>query len=275
MDPRTTRTRNLIVGLSLIASLTVCSMAPAQDLFKKDKTKSGLQNAFKPASSNNGSFDYNRDIEAFLKSQEMISEIESLGDGAYTLKYEYEQWTFPVDIQISESGTNIWVTFLLSFLEDDADTNQFAENFVKLLEANGSYGDFFFRYTPGNKQVSLLGAIQVRGGIQKDDLARHFNSLASIADGTAELWDTDTWTDAPMHVGVWQSDNGMQLTLNKGGSFELVTGDSNSNGRYQIASGNITMTESGGEEIEGSITFSDANHFQLNVNGNNLSFERK
>jgi len=273
-------TQQLTSNLNRILQLGIClvliglaTTASAEDLFKKKKK--GLSSAFgtTPTSSPANSTVKAPELDSYVESRK-FKDAKKLGEQYYSFTYEYEKWTIPASMSVSESGTNVWVTLLLDKVDDDVDTQTCSDNFMRLLNSNGKYGDFFFRYSTETKQISLYGTIQVRGTISPEDIDKHLEMMAKITDATVELWNTKTWSDAPMHVGSWKSDNGMQLTFNKNSQFKLASSTSNSSGNYEIASGRIVMTEKSGEKIEGSITFPNSNNFELSINGNTLKFVR-
>ena len=270
----------VLVGLGIaIASTTT---ATAQDLFKKDG--GGLSDAFsgkndnRKSSSDGAGYGF-AEMEKFVLANE-FKDTKKITDRAYRFTYEYKEWTLPTILEISKSKTNIWVTMILKYPK--VDIMEYPDRLMKLLEWNGTYGDSFFSIIPSSKAITLVAALQLNGPVSDKDIKKQLEYVGGLALRTQDLWDTSKWADAPQHVGSWKGEesNKMSLSLTRDGRFELTSSSgTKTKGKYTIAEGSITMTESTaksseGEKISGKIEFTDANHFVLEVNGAKLKFVR-
>ena len=266
-------------SLTTIACLIVITLASAnaqaQDLFNKNK-KTGLSNAFnKPTTNTNidlSNFNMS-ELDKYMEAREFMKEQRLKAGNGYMLTYKHETWKFPVDVVFSKGKTRLWYTFYLSSVPKDVNTNECAAEFMKLMNANGSWGDYFFRYVPKTRRIVLIGAVHIDGQVSQKKLDKQIEMMSKFAVATKDLWNTKTWSDAPKHVGTWKSPS-MTLKLSRSGQFELKTGSSNSTGSYTMQDGKMVMVEKNGEKISGSLEFTDANHFELSVNGNQIKFVR-
>ena len=269
--------KTLTTAACLMIAIISTAQLNAQDLFNKTK-KGGLTSAFtKPQT--NGSIDLSSknfsmtELDKYVESREFMEEKRMKNGNGYMLTYKHETWKFPVDVVFSKGKTRLWYTFYLSSIPQDVDPNECAAEFMKLMNANGSWGDYFFRYIPKTRRIVLIGAIHLDGPVTDETLDKQLDIMSKFAVASKDLWNTKTWADAPKHVGSWKSDS-MTLKLTRSGQFELKTGSNTSTGSFKIVDGNMMMTEKNGEKINGTIQFTDANHFQLTVNGNQMKFVR-
>ncbi len=268
---------------ALLTVLSLCvSQINAQDLF--NKKKGGLANAFSKSKSDGKKTTGNKsgytmaDLEKFVKSNKNIKDVKKIGERAFRFDFKFsgkKAWTLPTYIEFSKSDTNLWFTFMLDTI--DGNPKDYPDRLLKMLTFNGSYGDSFFSIWPKNKQITLVGAIQLHGKITDAEVLDQLNYLGRLADRNEELWNTRMWNDAPKYVGSWKATGGVNMTikLDRNGKFELVTNGNKTVGSYKIGDGKIEMTEKGGETITGKIDFTDANNFNLEVGDNKIKFVRQ
>ncbi len=267
---------SLTTAICLIVAAITSVNVNAQDLFNKNK--GGLTSAFsKPQTNGNVDLSSSKfsmaELDKYVEAREFTQEKRMKNGNGYMLTYKHDTWTFPVDVVFSKGKTRLWYTFYLSTVPADVNPNECAAEFMKLMNANGSWGDYFFRYIPKTRRIVMVGAVHTDGQVTQEKLDNQMQMMSKFAVATKDLWNTKTWGDAPKHVGTWKSDS-MTLKLTRSGRFELKTNSNTSTGSFQIADGKITMTEKSGEKINGSLRFTDANHFELNVNGNQMKFVR-
>ena len=267
---------------AIITALCFCvSQTSAQDLF--NKKKGGLADAFSKGKSDGSKKTGNKsgytmtDLENFVKTNK-FGRAKKVGERAYRFDFKYsgnKSWTLPTYVEFSKSDTNLWFTFMLDTIEGNP--NDYPDRLWKMLAFNGTYGDSFFSVWPRNKQITLVGALQLNGKITDTDVMDQLKYLARLADRNEEVWNTSMWKDAPKYVGNWKAGGGVNMTikLDRNGSFELVTNGNKTVGSYKISDGKIEMTEKDGETISGKIDFTDANNFNLEVGGNKLKFVRQ
>jgi len=200
------------------------------------------------------------------------------GEGTYLVTSEMDGVKLPVYVYMNQAKTLIWVKVNLMKLSNDA--TQHTDKLLQLLELSGTFGEAFYSYNSSSTYLELYSVFRPES-INAKDLASRIQTMTTQVLKQREAWYADEWTVA-RHVGSWSAGMGenasMTIDLRVDGSFSLVNnanGQSTSiKGSYQIEQGKLTMKDTDGNQIAGEINFVDGNHFSLNVNNQNLSFER-
>lgn len=218
----------------------------------------------------------NIDIRQML-SGKGFSIVNVLDNGTVEISVEHNGITYPALVGMTQSGEKMWIDIGLASVPGSAGDH--TDKILELLELSGSFGSQFFSYSKDNRLLHLIDAIDARL-ISADAVEEMVNNAILVAGETVANWDTSTWTNA-RHIGSWSAplgDGTMVINLRADGSFEMVNRSGGEvitiSGNYELDRGTLRMQDGQGNEISGALQFVDGNHFKLDVNNQNLSFER-
>ncbi len=263
--------QTFILTICFLAGSFLASRTEANDglnaLFNNNNTISNDNSpiAFTPA-----------DLKAFVESIP-TKNVAAVSETAYKFDVEYRDYSFPTVVHTNEAGTIIWASFNLAPIPENASPDDYSNILLKLLSANGEFGDYFFSYSEATRMITLYGCIQVRSKVSTQELTDHLIAMGEIAVDKQNLWNPTLWNqDDPRHVGSWHSESHkLDLVLAPSNRFELNAGGNPMAGNYAIDGDQLKMQDDKRETIQGNVRFDNANEFSILVNGNEIVFVRK
>lgn len=201
----------------------------------------------------------------------------------YEIEKEEGEWTFPVLVELSPDGSNLWATFVLQ--EFTGRLEDHAVRFSKLLALNGKYGNVFFKFDTETRMMMLVGSRPNQNVTPSvmDDL---LSLLGSIAVENDRLW---KMAQAPVEpsmdeqvVGSWlhqDNDRSMKLSFRSNGRFTAtLTEDGRSNsfsGTYSLGSQTLDLVSDEGEEFALPLVSLTRRNMTLDLDGMELVLVRR
>lgn len=210
-----------------------------------------------------------------------ISQVHS--GNVYEVAKEEGEWTFPVLVELSPDGSNIWATVVLQ--EFTGRLEDHAVRFAKLLAINGKYGNVFFKFDTDTKMMMLVGS-KPNQDITPSVVDDLLGLLSSIAVENDQLW---KMADSPVEpaldeqvVGSWlhQDDaRSMELSFRANGRFTATlseSGRSNSfSGDYTLGAETLDLVSDEGEEFALPLVSLTRRNMTLDLDGMELVLVRR
>jgi len=100
--------------------------------------------------------------------------------------------------------------------------------------------------------------------------------MARIVVEQESRWNPTLWNrEKPKHVGQWRSADGeIKLNLNAADKFELIVGQTETNGTFSLDGNKLVMVDLIGERFEGELIFDSPDQFRLISDNHPTTFVR-
>lgn len=272
------RITTTLLATPLLALFALTAIpANAQDLFSREK----LSNQDVQASSNSSNLS-DRELRQVLERAGF--EIVTTHSGnVYEIEKTEGDWTFPVLVELSPDGSNLWVTVVLQ--EFTGRLEDHAVRFAKLLAVNGTYGNVFFKFDTETKMMMLVGS-RPNQNITPSVADELIGLLSAIAVENDRLWkmnDEELETSfEDQIIGSWlHSEEGrsMELSFRANSRFTTILiddGQKNSfSGTYTISADYIELTSDDGEEFSLPLVSLTRNNLTIDLDGSEFVLVRR
>jgi hypothetical protein len=138
----------------------------------------------------------NENLQTFLTN--LGYEAKKLGEGAYQITIEQDDWTFRIKVSLSGNKEKIWMS---TFLGEIADPSKVpADVLVKLLAANHDIGPAHFYICNCKeckatvaKRLSLEKSLDNRN-VSPTLIRKEMEKFCATIRETEDLWDIPKWT---------------------------------------------------------------------------------
>jgi len=180
------------LALSLVYVAMLATNALADDLFSRTPLGSPFSGAKAAGSNDKGSISdkASRILSAdhlaeMLRDAQLSPKVEA--DDLVSLKFKYSKGELPAAFTLTDNNTRLWMVFVLAKLEKDKRFT--VEQLAGMLTANRDLRPAIFALADGGRRLELhLGIPNEQ--ISPKSLRDNLQSLASVAENTAQLWET-------------------------------------------------------------------------------------